>query len=393
MKKLNLIKDLGFVKTGVKEFSDKKKYYSTKSIQLNKFTPEGEYTFKKKPSRANRLALKGDVIQARMQFTNKATIVDDELNNQLISTGFFQLRPPKEIITSKYLFYLISSSSFLKIKDELCTGATQKAIGDKKLKTLNFNIPSIDLQKKITDEIDKIYSGLGEIDKNISIISDNVEIIKLNYLSQKYSELIKNSKIDKFSNLVDLKNGINFEKSATGKKFKILGVKDFKDNFFAPLDELEEIKINKELKETELIKNNDIIFVRSNGNPNLIGRTLLIKNLTDKKITFTGFSIRARLKKDLPKEYIYLPYLCYILKSNNIRKQMSEDGNGIDIKSLSQGTLNRLDIPIISYKNQIEFVREIETINDSTIEILRLYNKKKELLKLLKDNYLLNKLN
>ena len=46
MKKLNLIKDLGFVKTGVKEFSDKK-YYSTKSIQLNKFTPEGEYTFKK----------------------------------------------------------------------------------------------------------------------------------------------------------------------------------------------------------------------------------------------------------------------------------------------------------------------------------------------------------
>ena len=72
---------------------------------------------------------------------------------------------------------------------------------------------------------------------------------------------------------------------------------------------------------------------------------------------------------------------------------MSEDGNGIDIKSLSQGTLNRLDIPIISYKNQIEFVREIETINDSTIEILRLYNKKKELLKLLKDNYLLNKLN
>ena len=78
MKKLNLIKDLGFDKTGVKEFSDKKKYYSTKSIQLNKFTPEGEYTFKKKPSRANRLALKGDVIQARMQFTNKATIVDDE---------------------------------------------------------------------------------------------------------------------------------------------------------------------------------------------------------------------------------------------------------------------------------------------------------------------------
>ena len=96
----------------------------------------------------------------------------------------------------------------MKIKDELCTGATQKAITDKKLKTLNFNIPSIDLQKKITDEIDKIYSGLGEIDKNISIISDNVEIIKLNYLSQKYSELIKNSKIDKFSNLVDLKNGI-----------------------------------------------------------------------------------------------------------------------------------------------------------------------------------------
>ena len=72
---------------------------------------------------------------------------------------------------------------------------------------------------------------------------------------------------------------------------------------------------------------------------------------------------------------------------------MTEDGNGIDIKSLSQGTLNNLDIPVIEFDKQVQLVKEIQKISDNSERLIHLYEKKKELLKILKDSYLFTKLN
>ena len=59
------------VKTGVPEYKGKKHYYSTGSIQDKTYIPEGEFSYNNRPSRANRIAIKGDVFQARMKETNK----------------------------------------------------------------------------------------------------------------------------------------------------------------------------------------------------------------------------------------------------------------------------------------------------------------------------------
>ena len=53
------------VKTGVPEYNGKKKYYSTGSIQNKSFIPKGVFTYKNRPSRANRIAIKDDVFLGR----------------------------------------------------------------------------------------------------------------------------------------------------------------------------------------------------------------------------------------------------------------------------------------------------------------------------------------
>ena len=139
--KYNLVNDLGFVKTGVDDYSNLKKYFSTGSIKENIFTPEGSYDYKLRPSRANREVFEGDVLQARMQNTNKIILVDKNLHGNLFSTGFFQFRPPKELVAPRYLYYFLSSDSFLKRKNKLCGGSTQKAINDKNLKKIDIFLP------------------------------------------------------------------------------------------------------------------------------------------------------------------------------------------------------------------------------------------------------------
>ena len=51
------------VKTGVSQFNGEKEYYSTGSIKNKTFISEGEFTYKTRPSRANRIAIKDDVFQ------------------------------------------------------------------------------------------------------------------------------------------------------------------------------------------------------------------------------------------------------------------------------------------------------------------------------------------
>lgn len=160
----SLVDDLPFVKTGVPEYVGEKKYYSTGSIKSHSLVEEGKYTFQNKPSRANRIVKIGDVLQARMKDTQKAIIINSQLDEQLFSTGFFQIRPTKEILNSKYIFYYFSSLSFNKVKDKLCSGSTQSALNDEAAKKIFVPIAPISEQQRIVYKIDELFS---ELDKGI----------------------------------------------------------------------------------------------------------------------------------------------------------------------------------------------------------------------------------
>lgn len=186
--KYNLVNDLGFVKTGVDDYPSIKKYFSTGSIKKNTFIPEGMYDYKSRPSRANREVSEGDVLQARMQDTNKIVLVDKDLHGDLFSTGFFQFRPPKELIVPKYLYYFLSSDLFLKTKDELCGGSTQKAINDKNLSKIDIFLPPLNEQQRIVSRLDAAFAAIDEAievaskkQKNCNQLADNAldEIIYL----------------------------------------------------------------------------------------------------------------------------------------------------------------------------------------------------------------------
>src|SRR4051794_6491088 len=97
----------------------------------------------------------------------------------------------------------------------------------------------------------------------------------------------------KLGDVATFKNGINFTKESTGSIVRILGVRDFKNNLYAPLDSFDSVQIDTTLDDNYKLKKGDIVFVRSNGNQDLIGRCVLIPDL-DFDATFSGFTIRLR---------------------------------------------------------------------------------------------------
>jgi type I restriction enzyme M protein len=136
---------------------------------------------------------------------------------------------------------------------------------------------------------------------------------------------------------------------------KIIGVGDFRANLYAPLADLNEVQLDAPLGEEYLVKAGDILFVRSNGNPDLVGRSLIIPAL-DEPITFSGFTIRGRIEdaRALPI------FFAHFFKSRDFAEMIKTVGQGANIRNLSQGILNELDVPLPPIGKQRAIVAELE---------------------------------
>ncbi len=233
------------------------------------------------------------------------------------------------------------------------------------------SVPPLSEQQRIVGILDEAFDGIATAKANAE---KNLQNAKELFASQLQSVFIPRSEgwaERRFEELATFRNGINFTRSSRGDSIKLVGVKDFQSNFWAPLDNLDTVITDGTISDLDLLKENDILFVRSNGNIELIGRCLLVGEVAD-KITHSGFTIRARLNvsKVIPK------YLCNFLKSSRVRREMINSGIGANIKSLNQGTLSKLIIPIPSRNQQQQIVDQLDALDSEIQSLESIYQQK-----------------
>lgn len=149
------------VPVGVAAFTGLKPYFSTGSIRGSARVPEGVFGFPNRPTRANRIGRKWDVLQARMEGASKALIVTESLDNSLFSTGFMQWRPPFAPETlGPWLFYAVQTPDFLDQRDRLASGTTQVALSDRNLSKITVPIAPLAEQRRIVEAIETRFERL-----------------------------------------------------------------------------------------------------------------------------------------------------------------------------------------------------------------------------------------
>ena len=174
----------------------------------------------------------------------------------------------------------------------------------------------------------------------------------------------------KLSCLGELKNGMNYDKDAVKNGVKIISVADFGKRTFPEFDSLGEID-SSIVGENNLLQNGDIVFVRSNGNKNLVGRSMLIDAIGERKVCYSGFCISLR-----PNSQVYAPYLFYALRSPFCRKQYSYSPQ-TNITNLSQDVLKDVTVPICDFDEQVRIGNVLLAIdrkisnNDERIRFLQ----------------------
>ena len=117
--------------------------------------------------------------------------------------------------------------------------------------------------------------------------------------------------------------------------------------------------MNEAPRDEFLLKDGDLLFVRSNGNKELVGRCLIVY-VGDEKISYSGFCIRLRLNSN----QINSNYLVQLLQRAEFKKHIFKNGRGANIQNINQELLNKIEIQIPPLSLQTEFANRIAKIEE-----------------------------
>ena len=174
----------------------------------------------------------------------------------------------------------------------------------------------------------------------------------------------------KLNEISSLSNGINFAKSAYTSGVKLIGVSDFKNRIHPDYDSLQEVD-SKVVKSGDYLEKGDIVFVRSNGNKELVGRCMIIDR--DIPVTYSGFCIKLHLKDKKRFDPVFFNYL---FKTRQFKKSMTGTAVGANIQNLSQSRLGSCEVSV----PDIETQKRIATILSRYDSLIENYQKQIKLL-------------
>jgi type I restriction enzyme S subunit len=142
---------------------------------------------------------------------------------------------------------------------------------------------------------------------------------------------------------MEFKNGINFNANQKGDRgvLTIDVLNMYGESIYVNLQNLYRVRTEIKNKEDYMLKDGDILFVRSSVKREGVGWASLFKG-GNEPVTFCGFIIRGRLN-----EVHYFPeFLTYFLRSNIARNELIVGSGYVTITNINQKLLKNLLVPI-----------------------------------------------
>ncbi|MHC5215174.1 restriction endonuclease subunit S [Enterococcus sp. LJL128] len=266
--------------------------------------------------------------------------------------------PSNEVIKRYLLFYLKSSYFQHKIRN-VGSRAAQAGFNKADLSTFDIFLPTIETQQKIADILD-LSSALIEKRKDQIAEMERLEQSQFNEL---FGNPIRNEKLWNTRLIKDITLDMKYGTSEKSEIYKtnvtdvpIIRIPNVKRNSL----DISNVKYLPKavIKDNMLLRDDDLLFVRSNGNPNYIGRVACVGKI-DGVFSYASYLIRLRVDKEviLPK------FLTFMLSTDNFRTYISSYGSTTAGNyNINTQKLKNIKIIVPSKREQDKFINFIEEV-------------------------------
>ena len=269
------------------------------------------------------------------------------------------LRPKTELITREYLTYFLRSKSFVEYINEKTSGAKMPRANTTDLKAVEIDCPSLEEQKGITEQIDKIVSI---IDKRKQELEELDKLIK-----SRFVEMFGDSVLNPFDwEQVTLKDvavdKLSYGSGASAMEYdgecRYIRITDITGNGELNND----IKSPDKYDEKYLLHDGDILFARSGAT---VGKTFRYSEEKHGKSIYAGYLIRL-----VPnKEKVMPDYIFYYTKTEYYASFVKKVQRAVAQPNINAQEYGNLIICVPPMELQKEFVTFVEQVNKSKFEV------------------------
>ncbi len=277
-------------------------------------------------------------------------------NTVLVSPLYIVFEAGKDLHADYLLRFLKSGWGNAQIRANT-EGAVRDSLKFKGLESINLPLPPLDDQIRIAHLLGKVEGLIAQRKQHLQQLDDLLKSVFLDM----FGDPVRNEKgwrIGSLSSYGSFKNGLNFGKGESGVTVRYLGVGDFKSK--AALDDFDTlglIELNGLPAADYFLRDGDLLFVRSNGNRELVGRCMAVYPGKE-RATYSGFCIRYRITD----ASLLAIYVAHLFRSAAFRRVLFQGGQGANIQNINQQILSDLPIPIPDEGLQHQFVATVEQV-------------------------------
>lgn len=313
------------------------------SVDTKKIIETTEVKASNAPSRAQKLVKKDDVLFATTRPTQmRYCLIDEEYNGAVASTGYCVLRVKRDVILSKWILHLISSSDFKKYLEENQSGSAYPAISDAKVKDFSIPIPCPDNPEKslaIQAEIVRILDAftamtvelIAELTAELNMRKKQYNYYRDQLLSFEEGEVEWKT----LGDISDFTYGYAAKAQESGDA-RFVRITDINTNGkLSPADHMY-VDISDE-NERYLLKKDDLLMARTGAT---FGKTMIFEE--DYPAIYAGFLIKLSLDPNTvnPK------YYWHFAQSNLFWEQANKLVSGGGQPQFNANALKQVRLPV-----------------------------------------------
>lgn len=155
---------------------------------LNKIVSHKDYTWENAPSRAQQIVKAGDVLfsTVRTYLKNIARIENPIYENEIASSGFTVIRGKKDVLNSKFIFFITTAQFFLEPLNKLQRGTSYPAVRDNDVFSQKIPVPPLKEQHQIVQEIESRLSVCDAVEQNIKDSLEKAQALRQSILKKAF---------------------------------------------------------------------------------------------------------------------------------------------------------------------------------------------------------------
>ncbi|HHX8330416.1 TPA: restriction endonuclease subunit S [Vibrio alginolyticus] len=274
----------------------------------------------------------------------------------IIDTAYYLTLKEPEQLDWRYLYYALSVA---RLEKKTITTSIPGLNRDDFYDT-EIPLPPLEEQKRIAAILDKADAIRQKRKQAIGLADEFLRSVFLDMFGDPVTNP-KGWEVSTLNNFGSFKNGMNFSKGEIGNQVYCIGVGDFKSfDRICGTSRLSTINLNEMPDNGYLLQDNDLLFVRSNGNKALVGRCVSVHPGSE-EVTFSGFCIRYRIEL---VESLDADFVNYCLRIPSMKHAMLKGGQGANIQNINQQILSKLKIPVPPIELQKKYSTLVASFRD-----------------------------